>query len=590
MRFTRSSRISLTAGLLALGSSTLAQSTTLGVVYLNSNTPNPDAAWISRGLADMLTTDLSKIGRLTVVQREQLDKVLKEQALGASGAVDPGKAAQLGKVLGVQTLLTGSYAAIGRNVRVDLQLVNTSTGRVEGGVTAEGSIDSIFTLEKQLVLAVLNKLGITPSPAEMQTILQPETLNNQAVILNYQALSLLQKDPKAAAAALQQAVTLDPTYASAQQNLRTALSLSGSSIANAALLDLDLKSKEIEAVRQVAELIKAGVRIVDVKLEDPTTSAGQPGTVKIPYTLKVRLAPGTLMAVARVLEPFSREGSNRATLTLEAPGIGRGDVKVISLAKESLFFLRDYLGSFSVWHAFYGTGKHPVYVNSLRHPNSDLTVASVVGIHGYGAQNLSEVGAAALSYDLDMPVSLAKNLLTSSAVVANENEYNFIPGANFIYIDARNARELGVPEGYLRDVSMDAERECTVSLKTGKFKIDFEKISSIDDILGLSGSCLIYTKINDGDFNPKSLQSLLEAGEDFKVSSYQLDTKSVIVRDRRDLVRMVELVFDYKEYGIKFNLMSPSVYVGYSQYYSFSPLSFDGRPSKLVGFTVKPFF
>ncbi|MDL2344165.1 CsgG/HfaB family protein [Deinococcus sp. MIMF12] len=593
MKITRKPWWLLTAGVLALGSSSLAQSATLGVAYLNSNTPNPEAGWISRGLADMLTTDLSKISKLTVVQREQLDKVLKEQALGASGAVDPGKAAQLGKLLGVQTLLTGSYAAIGRNVRVDLQLINTSTGRVEGGVTAEGSIDSIFSLEKQLVLAVINKLGIMPSPAEMQAILQPETLNNQAIVLNYQALAQLQTNPKAATTTLQKAVALDPNYASAQQNLRTALSLSGNSIANTAMLDIDLKSKEIQAVRQAAEVIKKGVRIFDVKLDEPTTEASSPEMVSIDYSFKVQLETGTLAAVAKLLEPFSREGKGRSPLVLESPGLGRGDQKNITLSDDSIAFLVEYLKGIVLRHAFYGTGKHPIYISQFYSGLGDITVASVAGIRGYN-KILKEEAIEIEPDPLSMPISLLKNIITSSPLLVYNDQQRSGEETNFLYIDARNARELGVPQGYLRDSGIDG-KECTASLKDGNYNLQYGTfdayIPSANLIVKLSGACLIYTKINDSDFNPSRLSELLYSGEDFNVTVYQLDQKSAISRPRRDIARSDDVTFDYSRYGIKFNLTMP-VMNEYAPRYFDIKLGSDGgnNAPKFEGFSVKPFF
>ena len=53
-------------------------------------------------------TQLVQSGKYVVVERAQLDAILQEQNLGASGAVTPATAAKVGKLLGVQLLLTGS--------------------------------------------------------------------------------------------------------------------------------------------------------------------------------------------------------------------------------------------------------------------------------------------------------------------------------------------------------------------------------------------------------------------------------------------------------------------------------------------------
>ncbi len=120
---------------------------------------------IGTGLADMLVTELVKTGKFQVIERKELDEVLKEQGLGMSGAVTPQSAAQVGKLLGVELIVLGSVSEFGekksgiggsigrlgiggkfskRTARavVDIRLVNTSTGEIVLAETAEGKESS----------------------------------------------------------------------------------------------------------------------------------------------------------------------------------------------------------------------------------------------------------------------------------------------------------------------------------------------------------------------------------------------------------------------------------------------------------------
>ncbi len=120
---------------------------------------------IGRGLADMLVTRLVKAGKFIVVEREELQRVLEEQSLGMSGLVTPQSAAKVGKLLGVELLVTGSVSEFGekrskvggaigklgfggkiskRKARavVDIRLVNTSTGEIVMAEKAEGEASS----------------------------------------------------------------------------------------------------------------------------------------------------------------------------------------------------------------------------------------------------------------------------------------------------------------------------------------------------------------------------------------------------------------------------------------------------------------
>lgn len=118
---------------------------------------------IGRGLADMLVTSLVKTEKFIVIEREELDKVLAEQGLGLSGAVTPQSAAQVGKLLGVELIVTGSVSEFGekkssiggalkgigakltsREARsvVDIRLINTTTGEILLAESAEGKAKS----------------------------------------------------------------------------------------------------------------------------------------------------------------------------------------------------------------------------------------------------------------------------------------------------------------------------------------------------------------------------------------------------------------------------------------------------------------
>jgi len=59
------------------------------------------------GMADMLTTELQQTGRFIVVERKELNSVLTEQDLGASGRVSKATAAKVGQLLGAQYLVVG---------------------------------------------------------------------------------------------------------------------------------------------------------------------------------------------------------------------------------------------------------------------------------------------------------------------------------------------------------------------------------------------------------------------------------------------------------------------------------------------------
>lgn len=106
--------------------------------------------WWNRGGAesaqDVFITELSKSGKFDVLKREDLEELMQEKNLSLSGDVDPTTAVKVGKLLGVNYLLTGAvtqYGIVGREgggglsagtspfvAAMNGRLIDTSTGKV----------------------------------------------------------------------------------------------------------------------------------------------------------------------------------------------------------------------------------------------------------------------------------------------------------------------------------------------------------------------------------------------------------------------------------------------------------------------------
>lgn len=83
---------------------------------------------VGKGITDLLVTYLVKDGTYSVIERKALDKVLAEQNFSNSDRANPNSAAKLGKLLGVDAIITGSITQFGGETK------NTNVGGVGGGL------------------------------------------------------------------------------------------------------------------------------------------------------------------------------------------------------------------------------------------------------------------------------------------------------------------------------------------------------------------------------------------------------------------------------------------------------------------------
>jgi curli biogenesis system outer membrane secretion channel CsgG len=92
------------------------QSTKPRVAVLEFKNKADNQWWWHGGAAaaqDVFVTQLVKSGKFRVVEREQLEALMKEKGLTLSGDVDPSTAVRIGKLLGVNYLLTGAVTEYG---------------------------------------------------------------------------------------------------------------------------------------------------------------------------------------------------------------------------------------------------------------------------------------------------------------------------------------------------------------------------------------------------------------------------------------------------------------------------------------------
>lgn len=208
------------------------------------------AKTVGAGAAKMLETALVKSGNFEVFTRQELDKVLKEQALGQTGMITPQSAAKVGQLLGVNAIVIGSVTEFGEKksgthisgqtmraltggnnknqsmagallgagglgfskaearVVIDVQLIDTTTGRIilaesaEGvessmgisiaGISAGSSIDdtqvgkALRKAIKRLVVAISKQMANVPWSAKVVKSTGREILINAGLNSNIQ--------------------------------------------------------------------------------------------------------------------------------------------------------------------------------------------------------------------------------------------------------------------------------------------------------------------------------------------------------------------------------------------------------------------
>ena len=121
-------------------------------------------------MTDEITTKLSKIQGIDVASHSSV------AALKASDK----SAAEIGRALGVRYLLEGSVRKAGDQVRINVHLIDSTTGFQVWADDFVGEMKDVFSLQEQTALKIAQSLNLTLSPQEQQAIQHRYTQNPQA--------------------------------------------------------------------------------------------------------------------------------------------------------------------------------------------------------------------------------------------------------------------------------------------------------------------------------------------------------------------------------------------------------------------------
>ena len=145
---------------------------------------NEELRPLEHGLTHLIVSDLAKVGRLTVLERERVQAVLDELALVTNGHVDEATAARSGRILGAAQVVHGVVRELngGGSLAIDAQIVGTVGGEVSASGTGTDRLQRLLDLQKAIVFDLLDQLGIVPTPAERRAIGERPTADLQAFL------------------------------------------------------------------------------------------------------------------------------------------------------------------------------------------------------------------------------------------------------------------------------------------------------------------------------------------------------------------------------------------------------------------------
>lgn len=152
----------------------------IAVLYFE-NAGNPELEMLKLGLSEMLITDLTGKKGVEVVERGRINEILGEMDLQKTDKVDQTTAVAVGKLLGVERIVIGSYFELMGQFQLMGRVVEVETGVIVGASQHNGAVADFMTLEDQLAAGLLPYLSDAKQDEEPVEILRGGGAGTQKV-------------------------------------------------------------------------------------------------------------------------------------------------------------------------------------------------------------------------------------------------------------------------------------------------------------------------------------------------------------------------------------------------------------------------
>lgn len=186
-----------------------AESPSIAVLPFVDMSPDKDQGHFCEGVAEEILNALTKVEKLHVVARSSSFQ-FRESA---------GDIREIGKRLGVNTVLEGSVRKSNNRIRVTAQLINVADGYHLWSKSFDEELKDIFAIQDEIARCIADSLMETLSPQEQSAIRTPSSQDVKAYEYYLRGRQFFnrfrKKDIEFARQMFYQAIEIDPEYAPA---------------------------------------------------------------------------------------------------------------------------------------------------------------------------------------------------------------------------------------------------------------------------------------------------------------------------------------------------------------------------------------
>ena len=247
-----------------------AQSTKIAILDFENVSGNLKYTGLGKAMSSMLISDIeanTSKQKIQLIERGQIQKILKEQNFQSSKLVDKASTVKTGKVLGVKYLLIGEIFILNDQLVINARLANTESGEITFSKKQEGKLTDWLRLKTNIAVQLSKNLSL---PFKNPTMIDNEV--NESTIVKF-GNAIVAKDN----GDIVQANELIATIQS---------SAPGFNYLNDLKNQVDQLSKKVEKVEKNVENLISQVQSIDSRIAEIESKINSKTKIATPNSLE----------------------------------------------------------------------------------------------------------------------------------------------------------------------------------------------------------------------------------------------------------------------------------------------------------------
>lgn len=132
---------------------------------------NSDQDYLKGIITSLLEKDLTSSESLQIVERDNLEEVLKEQKLQFTGLIDEKNAMEAGRLLGAAYMLKGGFVFLGQDIFINITLIEVETGKTRAFSKRGYQENTVHALSEEIMEYMTGKPRHFQNPEGERSIL-----------------------------------------------------------------------------------------------------------------------------------------------------------------------------------------------------------------------------------------------------------------------------------------------------------------------------------------------------------------------------------------------------------------------------------